>query len=62
MPADNPYSVLLAISIASCGVLNVKVVRTGPNISSLAIEYEGWTSVNKVGLNQKPFLGSSHSI
>ena len=40
-PADKPYSVLFAISTASSGVLKVKVVSTGPNISSLAIEYEG---------------------
>ena len=41
IPADNPYSVLFAISIASSGVLKVNVVRTGPNISSLAILYDG---------------------
>ena len=36
-PADSPYGVLFAFSIASSGVRNVSTLRTGPKISSCAM-------------------------
>jgi len=43
--ADSPYGVLLAISIASSSVSNVRTERTGPKISSFAIFMSEVTSV-----------------
>jgi hypothetical protein len=36
-PADSPYGVLFAFSIASAGVRKVSTLSTGPKISSCAI-------------------------
>ena len=57
MPADKPKGVLLAFSIASCGVLKVRTERTGPKISSRAIRCAWVTPVKIVGANQKPLAG-----
>ena len=47
--AASPYGVLIAMDTASLGVLNVIVVKTGPNISTWAIKDDGVTFVNKDG-------------
>src|SRR6185436_6875827 len=60
MPADNPYGVLLAFSIASSGVRKVSTESTGPKISSRAIRCAWVTPVKIVGANQKPRSGSEH--
>src|SRR6187399_3765936 len=51
-PAERPYGVLLAFSIASSGVRKVRTERTGPKISSWAIRELWATLVNTVGANQ----------
>src|SRR3954452_24580923 len=60
MPADNPYGVLLAFSIASSGGRKVSTESTGPKISSRAIRWAWVTPVKIVGADQKPRSGSSH--
>ena len=47
--AANPYGVLFAIATASLGFLKVKLVSTGPKISTWAINDAGVTFVNKEG-------------
>ena len=47
--AASPYGVLLAIATASLGVRKVKLVKTGPNISTWAINDAGVTFVNNDG-------------
>src|SRR4030095_1007731 len=59
-PADRPYGVLLAFSIASAGVRNVSTDSTGPKISSRAIRCAWVTPVKIVGGNQKPWSGRTH--
>src|ERR1019366_2037979 len=49
MPADNPYIVLLAFSMASSGVRNVITESTGPKISSRAMRDDWATPVKNVG-------------
>src|SRR6187402_662865 len=48
-PADSPYGVLFAFSIASSGVRNVRTERTGPKISSCAMRCDWLTPVKRVG-------------
>lgn len=47
--AARPYSVALAIWMASSSVLNLMIAATGPKISSLAIFMSIVTSANAVG-------------
>ena len=51
-PADSPYAVLFAFSIASSGVRKLSTESTGPKISSCAIRWLWATLVNTVGANQ----------
>ena len=60
-PADRPYGVLFAFSIASSGVRKVRTDRTGPKISSCAIRWLWLTPVNSVGRKKKPLSGRSQS-
>src|SRR6185369_15201653 len=59
-PADSPYGVLFAFSIASSGVRKVSTESTGPKISSWAMRWAWDTPVNRVGANQYPRSGSTH--
>ena len=59
-PAERPYGVLFAFSIASSGVRNVRTDSTGPKISSCAMRLDCATPVKNVGLNQKPRSGTVH--
>ena len=52
MPAERPYIVLFAFSIASSGVRKVSTESTGPKISSRAMRCDWATPVKKVGANQ----------
>ena len=56
-PAESPYGVLFAFSIASSGVRKVRTERTGPKISSCAIRWHWLTPVNRVGRKKKPRVG-----
>ncbi len=47
-PDTSPYSVLLALSITSAIVLNLKMFMTGPKISSWAMVMWSCTSENTV--------------
>ena len=60
-PADRPYGVLFAFSIASSGVRKVSTDRTGPKISSCAIRWLWLTPVKRVGRKKKPLSGSTQS-
>src|SRR5207245_8724105 len=60
-PAESPYGVLFAFSIASSGVRKVSTESTGPKISSWAIRLDWATPVKNVGLNQKPRSGTVHA-
>ena len=60
-PAERPYGVLFAFSIASSGVRKVRTLRTGPKISSCAMRWLWLTPVKSVGRKKKPLSGSSQS-
>ena len=49
IPADRPYIVEFAISMAWSRVSKVRTDRTGPKISSRAIDMSGWTPAKTVG-------------
>ena len=61
MPAERPYGVLFAFSIASAGVRKVSTDSTGPKISSRAMRWLACTFVKIVGANQNPFSGMTQS-
>jgi hypothetical protein len=60
IPADRPYGVLLAFSIASAGCGRSAPDSTGRRSPRGRSGAPGETLVKMVGANQKPFSGSSH--